>query len=227
MSARPLPAAGGTPIERAALVRQELLAAGLRIFAEKGYAAASTREICEAAGVNAAAIHYHFGDKEGLYRAVLEQPIDDLAARFAGFDAPELELDEALRRFLGVFLPRPDEGEALQLATRLHLREMVEPTAAFLELIERSVRPHHEALVRLIARHVGARRADAALHQLALALVAMAHDHCQSRHFIETLAPEVYAGAHAQAQVLERLVGYGRALIEHERARRAAPRSPS
>ncbi|HOX90252.1 MAG TPA: CerR family C-terminal domain-containing protein [Burkholderiaceae bacterium] len=227
MNARPQAAAGGTPIERAALARQELLAAGLRIFAEKGYAAASTREICEAAGVNAAAIHYHFGDKEGLYRAVLEQPIVELAERFAGFDAPELELEEALRRFLGVFLPRADEGEALQLATRLHLREMVEPTAAFRELIERSVRPHHEALVRLIARHVDAPHPDAALHQLALALVAMTHDHCQSRHFIETLAPEVYACADAQSQVLERLVGYGRALVDHERARRDALRSPA
>lgn len=225
MSAKHLPAAGATPVERAALVRQELLAAGLRIFAEKGYAAASTREICEAAGVNAAAIHYHFGDKEGLYRAVLEQPIVELAARFAGFDAPGLELEEALRRFLGVFLPGAEQGETVLLATRLHLREMVEPTAAFRELIERSVRPHHEALVRLLARHVGAPWPDAALHQLALALVAMAHDHCQSRLFIDTLAPQVYAGADAQAQVLERLVGYGRALIEHEGARRAALRS--
>jgi AcrR family transcriptional regulator len=227
MSSRPQTTACALGLDRAALARAELLAAGLRIFAEKGYTAASTREICEAAGVNAAAIHYHFGDKEGLYRAVLEQPIVELAERFAGFDAPGLALEDALRRFLGVFLPQPEEGAALQLATRLHLREMAEPTAAFRELVERSVRPHHEALVRLLARHVGARRPDAALHQLALALVAMAHDHCQSRHFIEALAPEVYAGAHAQERVLDRLVGYGCALIEHERARRAAPRSPA
>ena len=225
MSSRPLPAAGGTPIERATLVRQELLAAGLRIFAEKGYAAASTREICEAAGVNAAAIHYHYGDKEGLYRAVLEQPIHEIAARFAGFDAPALGLADALHRFLGVFLPDADEGEHLLLATRLHLREIVEPTPAFVELVERSVRPHHEALVRVIARHVGASGPDADLHQLALGLVAMAHDHCHSRRFIETLAPEVYAGEHARERILDRLVDYGCALVEHERPRRATARS--
>lgn len=42
-----------------------------RIFAEKGFEGTSTKEICRLAGVNLAAIHYHFKSKENLYRHII------------------------------------------------------------------------------------------------------------------------------------------------------------
>lgn len=51
--------------------RQALLEAAGELFAEKGFRLASTREICRKAGTDIAAIHYHFGNKEKLYEAVL------------------------------------------------------------------------------------------------------------------------------------------------------------
>ncbi len=50
-----------------------IIAAATRLFATKGYAGTSTKEVCEAAGANIAAIHYHFGTKENLYRHIIEQ----------------------------------------------------------------------------------------------------------------------------------------------------------
>ncbi len=54
-------------------VAKNLLAAGQRLFAQRGYEGASVRMICEAAGTNANAIGYHFGSKQGLYEAILER----------------------------------------------------------------------------------------------------------------------------------------------------------
>ena len=48
-------------------------AAATRLFAQKGYGGTSTKEICEAAKVNIAAIHYHFGSKEELYRSIIQK----------------------------------------------------------------------------------------------------------------------------------------------------------
>jgi AcrR family transcriptional regulator len=52
--------------------RGRLLAAGLRLFAERGFKATSVRDLAHEAGVNVAAISYHFGDKAALYRELFE-----------------------------------------------------------------------------------------------------------------------------------------------------------
>lgn len=58
-----------------------LVQAACRMFAQRGYAGASVRDIAGAAGVNAALVAYHFGSKEGLYLEVTEQAIRELRQR--------------------------------------------------------------------------------------------------------------------------------------------------
>src|SRR5688500_11598850 len=85
--------------------RERLLLAALRLFAQKGFAKASTREIASAAGVNIASISYYFGDKAGLYAASFSEPMGgDLTALIALYEAPELSLEQALRVFMVGYL---------------------------------------------------------------------------------------------------------------------------
>jgi len=81
-------------------MRERILLSAEKVFAQKGYAAASIRELCEAAGVNRALIYYYFADKADLYRAVIANGEDDLLriAREAR-DADGLALDK-LRLFI-------------------------------------------------------------------------------------------------------------------------------
>ncbi len=55
----------------------KVIDAATRAFAASGFEGASVRNICKAAGVNAQAIHYHFGSKEKLYVAVLKRFADE------------------------------------------------------------------------------------------------------------------------------------------------------
>jgi AcrR family transcriptional regulator len=52
--------------------RERLLRAGAALFAERGYSSTSVREIVEQAGVTKPVLYYHFDNKEGLFRAMLE-----------------------------------------------------------------------------------------------------------------------------------------------------------
>jgi TetR/AcrR family transcriptional regulator, regulator of cefoperazone and chloramphenicol sensitivity len=56
--------------------RARIIAAAMKLFGEKGYEAASTRDIAAAAGVNAPALQYYFDNKEGVFRACIEYIAD-------------------------------------------------------------------------------------------------------------------------------------------------------
>ncbi|MEO5771898.1 MAG: CerR family C-terminal domain-containing protein [Burkholderiaceae bacterium] len=213
------PAAVAARSERRDPARARLLAEAERIFAEKGYAKASTREICAAAGLNAAAIHYHFGDKDGLYRETLLAPMRQLTEGFAGIDEAGLPLREALTRVLRGFIDSADGATAQHM--RLHLRGMVEPNPVYAATVAEHVVPHHAALVRLLARHIGVVDTDDDVHRLAFAVVAMAHDYCMSREFMQILAPNLLSGPDPMSIALARIVDWGMALVAHERARHA------
>jgi AcrR family transcriptional regulator len=77
--------------------RRDILGAAERAFAAAGFSGATTRQIAGAARVNVATLHYHFGGKKGLYRAVL--------AEVAQGDLPVLAEEgipaDRLRRLIG------------------------------------------------------------------------------------------------------------------------------
>jgi AcrR family transcriptional regulator len=71
--------------------RKALLDAADQLFANEGYSATSLRQLTARAGTNLAAVHYHFGSKEALAKALLARttgPInDERSRRLAGLEA--------------------------------------------------------------------------------------------------------------------------------------------
>lgn len=68
--------------ERRRSTRDALLAAGHRLFTERGVAAVAAGEVVDAAGVTRGALYHHFQDKNDLFRAVYEQLEAGLCAEF-------------------------------------------------------------------------------------------------------------------------------------------------
>lgn len=207
--------------------RERMLREATRIFASKGFDKASTREICQAAGVNIASIHYYFGDKQGLYREALIQPMLEVLAHMP---VPEAKrpLSEWLHDFFGaLLLPLRMADSDLAHLMRLMGREMMEPSAVYDELCSRHIAPLHEGLVEMLRQRCGLAQADMGLQHLAHALTAMAHDYWMSSDFMESLSPGVARGPGAYERVLARLVAYGQALIECEIALRQRAEAPA
>jgi AcrR family transcriptional regulator len=141
--------------------RSRLLKAGERLFADRGFKKVTVREICRAARANVAAVNYHFGDKLGLYREVMQSAIDAMratndAARHAGDGQPA---EEQLRRYIVIFVHRL-LGANHDAVHRLVNREMTDPTPALDALVEQGVRPRVEYLSGLIAEMTGCDPSD-------------------------------------------------------------------
>jgi AcrR family transcriptional regulator len=69
--------------EWSADTRRRLLRAARSLFASRGYADVGTEEIGARAGLTRGALHYQFGDKRGLFVAVVEQILRELVAELA------------------------------------------------------------------------------------------------------------------------------------------------
>ena len=74
-----------TQTERSAATRGALVAAGRRLWAERGYADVGTPEIAAAAGVTRGAMYHQFADKAALFLAVAEAVETDVTARLGEF----------------------------------------------------------------------------------------------------------------------------------------------
>jgi AcrR family transcriptional regulator len=130
--------------------RTRLLDTAGQVFAEKGFKAATVREICSAAGANIAAVNYYFGDKQRLYVEAVKYAhmcrFSEVPAFPEGM-AAEVKLVAFIRGMLTNILDktRPDWH------AKLMLREMVEPTEACRELTEQRIRPMSSILFGIVS----------------------------------------------------------------------------
>ena len=98
-----------------------LLEAAEWVFAEQGFAGATTAAIARRAGVPKANLHYYFATKEGLYRAVIERVLNAWLAAASSFDASE-DPAEALAAYIGA---KMDLARAMPLASRIWSAEIM------------------------------------------------------------------------------------------------------
>jgi len=160
----------GASADSARDTRQRLLEVAGEVFAEKGFAAATGKEICQRAQANSAAVNYHFGSIEGLYRAALEEAnrrlvsLDAVAAAVAG----QSDAQAKLRALIGLLVRTLTGPASTSWAMRLIGREVVAPSPALDALRERELLPKMRILrgivselMRLPADHPAVARGSA------------------------------------------------------------------
>lgn len=200
--------------------RARLLHAAVRLFAEKGFSNTSTRELATAGGVNIAAISYYFGDKAGLYRAAYTEPMGDCDV-IATIDVKFESLEQGLRMMMSHIAEPLKQGELVQLCTRLHFREMLEPTGLWQEEINTDIRQGQEALSKLLSFHLGLEQPDDDVHRLAHSIVALPVYLFMGRDILLALHPYLIETPAAIDAYIERQVGYALAMVESEKVRRS------
>ena len=143
-----------TPRAGGQATRQHLLDTAGQLFAERGFAEGTTKEIAQRAGTPMASINYHFGSREGLYEAVLIEAhkqivnLEDLLAVTQAANAsPQDKLRMVLGRVLGMAATRN-----VPWGFRVMVREVLSPSAMLPTLIEKAVRPKAAAMRALMGQ---------------------------------------------------------------------------
>ncbi len=140
--------------------RKRILLAAFHVFGEKGYRDATHAEICHRAGVNTAAINYHFGSKDGLYQATWEYAAaraDALYPIDGGVDK-DAPAEERLLGLVRALLQRRADEKQLGHLHNIRMMELVNPTGLLDEAIAAShekTRGHfHRAIRELLGPEV-------------------------------------------------------------------------
>src|SRR5437016_2253342 len=129
--------------EKREVTRGRIIAAAVKIFSEKGFGGARTREIATRAGVNLGLITYYFGNKSGLWKAAAEQIGDRLQA---ALDGPVADVDatdprelvrEMIRRYVRSVAAHPE-------FFRLMVEEGKQSNARMRWLVDTYAKPRYE-----------------------------------------------------------------------------------
>lgn len=137
--------------------RERLLAAALRLFADKGFYGASIEQIGREVGLTKQALLHHFGSKQKLYGAVLERISARLLADLddcANGVAPEQAFEQALLRIHARTQQHPQD-------TQLLMRELLDNRSRAAEAGVWYLRPFLDALHRQRRRTTGWAEGDA------------------------------------------------------------------
>jgi AcrR family transcriptional regulator len=129
--------------------RLRIIEAALRLFGAQGYDGAMTRDIARAAGVQQPLINYHFGNKEGLWRAAVSHLFGQLQASYADTLPGLARLDArqafavVLRQFVHFNAEHPE-------LTRLMIKEATAHTKRLEWVVNTHIRPTFDAVLSLV-----------------------------------------------------------------------------
>ena len=142
--------------------RDALLTAAIRLFGQYGFSAVSTRQLATMANANIAAIKYHFGSKDDLYRAAIDAIVEQVSPRL---DAVELLVAQAksvagddrirqaqcIAQIVDTVLETLLASERLRESVPFVVRELFSPGPHFQRLYDGAPRRLHERLTDLVA----------------------------------------------------------------------------
>lgn len=201
--------------------RDKLIEVAGRVFAERGYYSATVREICRRAGANVAAINYHFGDKLGLYTAVLEESVKaaklDAMRHAFDTDAPP---EETLRAVIRARLESAARCGLADWQVGIMAHEFARPTPALSHIVERVSRPLFDRLLELVGRILELPPEDRETHLCAYSIMGQILFYVLGSPVLAQLRPHEGLTPARVGPIAEHVASFSLAYLRESAARR-------
>ena len=134
-------------VRDAAVTQQQILDAAEQEFAHHGLKGARLSAIAQGAQVTSATLHYYFENKENLYKAVLQRPVDAVQASLAQQNFDALAPEEALKQIIRIAIANEAANPQRQM---LWFQEASQNQGAYFK--ECNVLTLHEYLLKVLER---------------------------------------------------------------------------
>ena len=171
--------------------KDALLIAAMEVFADKGFDAATVRDICGKANANVAAVNYHYGGKDALYVAVLEEIFPSEENEQIATD-PSLPPEERLHQYLSTMVKEIYERADGLITQRwaIFLRELAKPSLNLDFIVRRQVQSRVNELRSIVAQILGPDVPDHTLAFASSSIWALMLDHVIIQPILDRLTPK-------------------------------------
>ena len=170
--------------------RRKLIEAAGEVFAERGLHAATIKQITDRAGVNTAAINYHFSDKFELYAAVIRHALSlTLERRSAARTMGSHE--QQLRAYVAEVIGDLYDSSLPAWRTTLLGHELAQPTAALDAVVDELIRPRARFVQSIVRGIAGSKVPEKQVLRAALSVWAQCFILVYNSELIRRLNPDV------------------------------------
>jgi AcrR family transcriptional regulator len=201
--------------------KEKLIECAGRLIAAQGYDRTTSKEICRLAGVNLASVNYHFGSREGLYRAVLENVCEHIMPlpTILGVVKAPITAREKLMKFMDMYVEEAFFSDSWQI--QVSIREMVNPSTIFMEYADHTIREKLTPVLSVLAEYMGLPSEDRRVSQCFLAaispfLIFLLSSHHQLGHLFYGISGKEEKKLREETDMIETFVmaGVGRMVEE-------------
>jgi AcrR family transcriptional regulator len=190
-------------------VKEKIRDAAGDVFGQVGYKAATTRQICRAAGVNVASINYYFGGKEDLYRTVVMDLISRTFDRYPvdeGIDGKASPQDR-LRAFIHGALRRllsPDGLSGYPGKGQLVARELADPSPFMDDMVDEFIRPTAAVLSAIVSELLGPMATIKDIMCCQISVIGQCFHYAMARPIVSRLSPMDFS----DPSIIDELTGH-------------------
>jgi AcrR family transcriptional regulator len=196
-----------------AATRESIIRAAGEVFGRHGFDGTTIRQITKRAGVNVAAVNYHFRDKAELYLRVLREA-KGLCSELVSTEAGG-EPEEHLRRFIFAFVRGLLDPARPAWHTQVITQEMMRPTPALDTLVREMTEPIFRQVRDVIGAVAGVKLPGETLDMLAASVLGQCLFYVRSRPMIERLAPGLAHGTERVDRIAEHVTTFTLAALCH------------
>ena len=170
--------------------KEKMLLAASEEFSINGYPATTTRNICNRADVNIAAVNYHFRNKEGIYKSVVDYLFDKTSSETVSKTIVSTEAEwkkELFSWVLDILTSASNPSSLSRWKNNILFREILDPSEVFPEIFKKYFKPYFSSIEYYVRCGVSADTSKEQIYIIIFSILSQSLFYGQNKVIVQQL----------------------------------------